>query len=106
MPSIHWGSEPLTLINVFTVEPGRQRELVALLERATAETMRTLDGFVSASIHRSLDGKRVINYAQWRDHAAFEAMRQTPAAQVHMKAAAALASFDPILCEVSSTTDR
>jgi len=106
MPEIHQGSEPLTLINVFTVEPARQRELVALLERATHETMCRLDGFVSASIHRSLDGKRVINYAQWRNHAAFEAMQQRPEAQVHMKAAAALASFDPILCEVSSTSDR
>jgi quinol monooxygenase YgiN len=106
MPSIRKGSEPLTLINVFTVEPARQRELASLLERATTETMCTLDGFISASIHRSLDGKRVINYAQWRDQAAFAAMQQRPEAQVHMKAAAALASFDPILCEVSSATDR
>jgi quinol monooxygenase YgiN len=106
MPSIRQGNQPLTLINVFTVEPARQNELAALLEQATLDTMRKLDGFVSASIHRSLDGKRVINYAQWRDQAAFEAMQRVPEAQVHMKAAAALASFDPILCEVASVTDR
>ena len=62
--------------------------------------MRHLPGFVSASIHRSFDGAKVVNYAQWRSRADFEAMRQNPEARPHMEAAAALAEFDPILCEV------
>jgi quinol monooxygenase YgiN len=90
----------LTLINVFTVDPGQQDELVTLLTNATEETMKHLPGFVSANIHRSLDGSRVVNYAQWESKAAFEAMRANPEAIPHMKAAAALAEFDPILCEV------
>jgi len=92
-----------TLINVFTVTPEKQDMLVQLLIEATNKTMRHLPGFVSASIHRSLDNTRVVNYAQWRSKEDFEAMRPNPEAIPHMKAAAALASFDPITCEVSES---
>jgi len=92
-----------TLINVFTVTPEKQDMLVQLLIEATNKTMRHLPGFVSASIHRSLDNTRVVNYAQWRSKDDFEAMRTNPEAIPHMKAAAALASFDPITCEVSES---
>jgi quinol monooxygenase YgiN len=90
----------VTLVNVFTVEPAKQEELVRLLIDATRSTMKHAAGLVSASIHRSLDGKRVINYAQWKSVQDFEAMRQNPEAQAHMAAAAALGTFEPTLCEV------
>ena len=95
-----------TLINVFTVTPDKQDTLVNLLVDATNKTMRYLPGFVSASIHKSLDNTRVVNYAQWRSKGDFEAMRANPEAIPHMKAAAALASFDPIACEVSESIAR
>jgi len=38
--------------------------------------------------------------------AAFEAMRANPDAMPHMKAAAALAKFEPIFCEVVEAIDR
>jgi quinol monooxygenase YgiN len=101
MPAIEKGNNVVTLINVFTVEPDKQKELVAVLIEATQKTMKHLPGFVSASIHRSLDGKKVVNYAQWKSMAAFEAMRKDPKAMPHMQAAASLAKFDPILCEVA-----
>jgi hypothetical protein len=53
--------------------------------------MNQLPGFVSANIHRSLDGTRVVNYAQWRRVEDFEAMLQTARAQEHMQAATRLA---------------
>ncbi len=62
--------------------------------------MKSLPGFVSANIHRSLDGKKVVNYAQWRSQADFDARRHNPLARPHMAAAAALAQFEPIICEV------
>jgi quinol monooxygenase YgiN len=96
----------LTLINVFTVDPGHQQDLVTLLTDATEQTMKHLPGFISANIHRSLDGAKVVNYAQWESKEAFEAMRANPAAIPHMKAAAALAKFDPIVCEVVEAIER
>jgi hypothetical protein len=56
----------VTLINVFTVEPERQQELVDLLDRATDEVMRHLPGFVSANLHASLDGGQLRPVAQRR----------------------------------------
>ncbi|MBW3590403.1 MAG: antibiotic biosynthesis monooxygenase [Actinobacteria bacterium] len=97
------GGNLLTLINVFTVSPENQDRLVNLLIEATEQTMRHLPGFVSASIHKSLDGGRVINYAQWESREDFEAMMNEPEARGHMAAAASFAEFDPILCEVSAT---
>jgi hypothetical protein len=52
------------------------------------------------SIHKSFDGTKVVNYAQWLSREDFEAMTKNPEAIPHMKACAALAKFDPILCEV------
>lgn len=103
MTTIEKGNRVLTLINVFTVEPAKQQALVTVLIEATEQTMRHMPGFVSANIHRSLDGKKVVNYAQWESMDAFEAMRRNPKAGPHMQAAANLATFEPILCEVADS---
>ena len=100
MATIESGTSVMTLVNIFTVAPEKQQELADLLIRATHETMQHRPGFVSASIHRSTDGKKVINYAQWRSAADFKAMRDDAGAKVHMEAAARLATFEPIVCEV------
>ena len=109
MVTIDTDRKLMTLVNVFTVDPEKQEELAGLLVRATDETMKNLPGFISASIHRSLDGRKVVNYAQWRSQADFLALKDNPEAQPHMKAAAALAKYEPIVCEVveavSATVD-
>jgi quinol monooxygenase YgiN len=92
-----------TLINAFTVEPGRARQLVDLLTAATEDVMQHIDGFISANIHLSTDGTRVVNYAQWRSAAAYQAMLQNTTAQQHMALCAELASgYDPHLYTVES----
>jgi quinol monooxygenase YgiN len=103
MATIAVGRDVLTLINVFTVKPENQQALVQLLVDATEQTMRHVPGFISASIHKSHDGTKVVNYAQWRSQKDFDAMRQDPKARAHMAAAAALATFEPILCEVAES---
>jgi len=102
--TISTDNDVVTLVNVFTVTPGRQRQLAQLLIEATAATMNRLPGYVSANIHRSLDGTKVVNYAQWRRASDFETMLADPAAQQHMQAAAQLAdSIEPHLYEVVFT---
>jgi quinol monooxygenase YgiN len=76
----------MTLINVFTVEPARQQELVQLLVTATEEVVQHQPGFISANIHASADGERVVNYAQWESEQAFRAMLANPQAREHMDA--------------------
>ena len=84
MTTITQNSNLCTMINVFTVPPERQQELLDVLIEATDKVMQTLPGFVSANFHKSLDGVRVINYAQWESQAAFEAMRSNPEAAKHI----------------------
>ena len=45
---------------------------------ALETTTKHQPGFVSASFHKSLDGTRVFNYAQWRTIAEYEAFAQSP----------------------------
>ncbi len=102
MSIISKDNQVVTLINVFTVGPENQQRLVDVLIEATEKTMRHLPGFVSASIHRSFDGAKVVNYAQWRSKEAFEAMLENPEAAGHIREAAKLAEkFEPHLYEVS-----
>lgn len=104
MTSINTSKNIFTLINVFHVEPKNQQELVDLLIEATEETMRNLPGFISANIHSSFDGKRVVNYAQWESKEHFEKMLSNSSAIPHMKQAEKLVnSFDPIQAEVSDS---
>ena len=103
MSAISKDNQVVTLINVFTVEPENQQRLVDMLVEAPEKTMKHVPGFVSASIHKSLDGVRVANYAQWRTREDFEAMLKSPEAQKHMKPIAEIASFDAHLYEVSET---
>lgn len=80
-----------TLINVFTVSPERQQELVDTLVAATEQVIRTLPGFISANIHKSVDGVRVTNYAQWENTAALQAMLGNPEANAHIEKCRTLA---------------
>ena len=102
MVCISQDQDVVTLINVFTVEPESQQRLVDLLVEATEATMGSQPGYVSANIHKSLDGTKVTNYAQWRSREAFEAMLGEADARVHMAEAGRLASaFEPQLYEVA-----
>ena len=103
MPTISKGSELLTLINVFTVEPANQQQLIDLLTKATRTAVRYVPGFVSATLHRSLDGARVAMYAQWRSVEDYDAMRSNPTASPYMQQALALGRFEPGMYEVVET---
>jgi quinol monooxygenase YgiN len=90
------GSGYLTFINTFTVEPQNAEKLVENLKTATEAIFRDQPGFISANLHMSHDRRTVVNYAQWRSKAAYDAMSHLPDVQKHMKHAAALAtSFEP-----------
>src|SRR5262249_38602055 len=57
---------------------------------------------MSANIHRSFAGARVVNDAQWASTVDFEAMPGNAEAQKHMEQARALATNAPVFCEVVS----
>src|SRR6187402_381715 len=98
--TIDHDSKVTTLINVFTVEPNNQQRLVDLLIEATEKVMSQQEGFISANIHKSLDGTKVVNYAQWKSKEAFEKMLKNPTAITHMNDAFSIAKVDDSLYEV------
>jgi quinol monooxygenase YgiN len=96
-------SPPVTLINVFTVDPAKQEELIDLLVRATEASVRHAPGFISARLHRSLDGRKVTMYAQWESPDAYQAMREDPGPRPYLERALAIATFEPGVYEVVQT---
>jgi quinol monooxygenase YgiN len=90
-------SNPVTLVNVLTVEPTDQPELLALLRDNTENTIRTLRGWISTILMASDDKRRIIIYSLWESVADIEAMRKDPRMVAYFPRLTALASFDSII---------
>jgi len=99
--TIRANSGIMTLINVFAVAPENQQTLVAVLKEGAEALMSKRAGYISSSIHFSKDGRRVINYSQWKSVKDIEAMRQHPDVGPYLKRVAGLGTFEAIACEVS-----
>jgi quinol monooxygenase YgiN len=84
----------LTFINIFTTEPVHQQTVVDLLKEVTEKRVAYQPGFVSSSLHKSQDGKRVIMYAQWRSLEDYQAMRGNTESKDSLERLKALASFE------------
>lgn|ERR1700754_4956864 len=99
----------ISLINVFTVDPSNQHRLLDLLARATDEFVSRATGFISSTLHRSLDGTKVTMYAKWRSAEDYESMRRDPGPLPFLEEALKIAKFEPGMYEIVRTftpTDR
>lgn len=97
MTTIDSNKKICTLINVFTVEPAKQKELFDSLVEASEKVMSKMQGYISANIHMGDDGKTVTNYAQWTSLQDYQKVLTVPEVMVHLKTAAALAiKFEPV----------
>jgi len=83
-----------TIINILTVDPENQQELIELLRGNTDNVVNRLDGWISTSFIAAKDQRRVVIYSQWRDLASVEAMRAHPDMVAYFLRIAALAAFD------------
>ena len=77
MPQIQKGSQPVTQITVIEPESGKQAEALSLMTER-ARFMARQPGFVSISLHRSLDGQRIVNYIQWQNRDLLHSAHQSP----------------------------
>jgi hypothetical protein len=103
MTTIKVDKDIITLINVFTVDPSRQQELVDALVETTKEVWRYQDGFNSASVHKSKDGKKVVNYIQYKGKEAFDKRLDNPEAVIRMNKILSMAKADGHLYDVVFT---
>jgi heme-degrading monooxygenase HmoA len=77
MPQIRSDNQPVTQITIVEAEPDKQAEALALMTER-ARFMAAQPGFVSISLHRSLDGRRIVNYVQWRSREQLQAAHKSP----------------------------
>lgn len=103
MTTISEKSLYLPFINIFTVDPLNQQKLIELLTLATESSVTKITGFVSASLHRSIDGTKVTMYAQWKSIEDYQNMRNNPTASPYLTQALEIASFEPGMYEVVKT---
>ena len=90
----------ITLINIFETQPEQQQELI---DRWLGffEQVKEAPGLIGVALHRSTDGTRVINYAQWRSKTDFDRFRKEHLRPMDEQGPAASASrVDPHLYEV------
>lgn len=67
----------VTQITTIETESGKQDELLAVLTER-ARFMASQPGFMSISLHRSLDGMSIVNYVQWTSRELLEEAHRAP----------------------------
>ncbi|MGW4826638.1 antibiotic biosynthesis monooxygenase family protein [Amycolatopsis japonica] len=93
-------------ISVFTTEPENQKKLFDIIAEGE-KSLKGFPGLVSANLHLSHDGTRVVGYAQWEKKENFDAMRALPERQHHFHEVRDLVSkVDLIACHVAYTHDK
>ena len=106
MTTIKVDKDIITLINVFTVDPSKQQQLVDALVETTKQVWCLQDGYISASIHKSQDRKKVVNYVQYKGKEAFDKRLDNPEAIVRMNKVLSIAKADGHLYDVVFTDKK
>lgn len=71
----------LTVLIEFDVTPEECDSHVANIKTFLTETVKQQPGFISANLHTSLDKAKIVNYAQWKSEADFQAFLDNKDAQ-------------------------
>ena len=77
MPHIGIDNQPVTQITIIESEPEKQAEALSLMTER-ARFMARQPGFISISLHRSLDGRRIVNYIQWENQDLLRSAHKSP----------------------------
>src|SRR5919109_922591 len=77
MTQVQADGQPVTQITIVESEPDKQADALRLMTER-ARFMARQPGFVSISLHRSLDGRRIVNYVQWQDRDLLRSAHQSP----------------------------
>ena len=96
----------ITLINVFTVDPSKQQKLIDALVETTKQVWRLQDGYVSTSIHKSQDMRKVVNYVQYKGKEAFDKRLDNPEAIICMNKVLSMTKADGHLYDVVFTDKK
>lgn len=92
----------LTLINIFRVEPCNQQKIIDFLIHASKNKVIYAKGFISSTLHRSLDGKKISVYTQWSSLEDYLNMKKDPGLSTYFEKAEKDAKFDDTMYEVAA----
>jgi heme-degrading monooxygenase HmoA len=105
MAHIQTGKQPVTQITIVEAEPNKQDEALSLMSER-ARFMARQPGFISISLHRSLDGRRIVNYVQWQNSELLRSAHQSPEFRKEWRHFDHLTEeIDPHLYEVAQVLD-
>lgn len=106
MPQTESDHQPVTQITVVEPEPGMQNEALSLM-RERARFMARQPGCRSITLHRSTDGKRIVNYIQWESRDLLNSAHRSPEFRKDWGRFDQLAEgIDPHLYEVVDVLER
>jgi heme-degrading monooxygenase HmoA len=77
MPHIRSDKQLVTQITVVESEAAKQADALSLMTER-ARFMARQPGFISISVHRSLDGRRIVNYVQWQSRELLQSAHKAP----------------------------
>ena len=98
-------NQPVIQITVVEPEHGKQKEALALMTDR-ARFMARQPGFMSITLHRSIDSRRIVNYVRWQSRELLQAAHQLPGFRKEWGELGLVTDgIDPHLYEVAHTEE-
>ncbi len=94
----------VTVINKFSVKSENHKKLLQLLAELRI-IVEKLPGFISANVHKSFEGTRIVSYAQWKTKEDYQAVYTNSQAIPILDELKKISKFSWNLYEVVYTTD-
>jgi len=94
----------VTVVNMFSVNPENQKKLLQLLEDLRV-VVEKLPGFISANVHKSFEGTRIVSYAQWNTKEAYQSVYTNSDARTILDEIKKISKFSWNLYDVVYTSD-
>lgn len=105
MPHIQRDNQPVTQITIVEAEPENLADALAVMSER-AQFMARQPGCVSICLHRSLDGRRIVNYVQWQSRDLLQSAHHSPEFRKKWSQFDTLTEdIDPHLYEVSEVIE-
>lgn len=104
MSSIRVEDGYLTLFNIFHT-PGPQEQDKLFDQWRSLPPAHTQTGLIAGNFHRSLDGRSVINYAQWESQEDYDAFLAEAGTRGRLGEALSFSRMDNVTTEVIHTWD-
>jgi len=95
---IREGKSQTTLITTFSVEAHNTENLINLFIKGVTEIFEKQPGYISSSIHKSVDNKKLVLYGQWDNPDSIQKFREKPEVLSYFEKVKAWATFESVVC--------